>query len=217
MIRRFFQSEVSSKLVDDGFQQITDMLKRSREMLDHSLAALLDNQPLTVDLEQLDDAVDEGERSVRRTVLEHLAVNPKNELVASLLLVSVVQDAERVGDFARGIAELVPLARQPREGEFAEKLRRLSDRLGPMFSDTITALENDDPATARTVMETARHTKAQLIAYTADVAASDLGADMAVVYSSSARILRRIGAHLSNICSSVVQPFDRIRHDDEDV
>ena len=24
------------------------------------------------------------------------------------------------------------------------------------------------------------------------------------------------GAHLSNICSSVTQPFDRIRHDDED-
>ena len=49
------------------------------------------------------------------------------------------------------------------------------------------------------------------------VAASDLSADLAVVYAGAARILRRIGAHLSNIVSSVVQPYDRIRHGDEDV
>jgi hypothetical protein len=38
---------------------------------------------------------------------------------------------------------------------------------------------------------------------------------MAVVYSSAASMLRRISAHLSNIASSVVQPYDRIRHGDE--
>jgi hypothetical protein len=54
-----------------------------------------------------------------------------------------------------------------------------------------------------------------MIALVAEVAASDLSADMAVVYSDAARILRRIGAHLSNICSTVSQPYDRIRHGDE--
>jgi hypothetical protein len=40
---------------------------------------------------------------------------------------------------------------------------------------------------------------------------------MAVVYSGAARSLRRVGAHLSNIASSVVQPYDRIRHGDEEL
>jgi phosphate uptake regulator len=53
--------------------------------------------------------------------------------------------------------------------------------------------------------------------YTGKVAESDLSADMAIVYASAARILRRISAHLSNIASTVVQPYDRIRHGDEDV
>jgi hypothetical protein len=48
------------------------------------------------------------------------------------------------------------------------------------------------------------------------VAASDLSANMAIVYAVAARILRRISAHLSNIASTVVQPYDRIRHGDED-
>jgi hypothetical protein len=38
-----------------------------------------------------------------------------------------------------------------------------------------------------------------------------------VVYSGAARSLRRVSAHLSNIASSVVQPYDRIRHGDENV
>ena len=58
--------------------------------------------------------------------------------------------------------------------------------------------------------------KKDLLDYTRQVAASDLGADLAVVYSGAARSLRRVGAHLANIASSVVQPYDRIRHGDEE-
>jgi hypothetical protein len=57
----------------------------------------------------------------------------------------------------------------------------------------------------------------ELKEYRNRVAASDLTADMAVVYAGAAQILRRVGAHLSNIASTVVQPYDRIRHGDEDV
>ena len=59
--------------------------------------------------------------------------------------------------------------------------------------------------------------KRSLMDYTRRVAASELSADMAIVYAASARILRRISAHLSNIASTVVQPYDRIRHGDEDL
>jgi len=41
--------------------------------------------------------------------------------------------------------------------------------------------------------------------------------DFSNMLRQAARMLRRISAHLSNIASSVVQPFDRIRHGDEDV
>ena len=50
----------------------------------------------SVDLVEMDDVVDEGEREVRRTVLEHLSMNPRQDLVASLILVSIVNDAERI-------------------------------------------------------------------------------------------------------------------------
>jgi len=216
MFDRLFGAKAPSVLLDAAFEDVRSMLHQSERMLEMALAALLDNQPLEVDLEDMDDTVDESERMVRRSVLEHLAFKPRQDLVASLILVSMVQDAERIGDFARGIAELVPLARARREGPFAHRLRSAADRLKPLFGLCEEGFLQDDAAKAREVMQTATAVKADLMRLNADVAASDLSADMAVVYSGAARILRRIGSHLSNIASTVVLPYDRIRHGDEE-
>ena len=217
MFERWFGAGEKSTLVEAAFRDVSVMLQQSARMLDHALATLLDNAPLEVDLENMDDIVDEGERMVRRTVLQHLSVNPRQELVASLVLVSMVQDAERIGDFARGLAEAAMLAKSPRSGEFADQLRDLADRLLPLFDLCDKAFREDDVESAREVMAGHTQLKKDFTTYLHEVADSDLSADMAIVYASASRILRRIGAHLSNISSSVVQPYVRIRHGDEQV
>jgi phosphate uptake regulator len=206
-----------SALVEAAFADVSRMLHLSAEMLDHSLAVLFENRPLAVDLEDMDDLVDAAERSVRRTILQHLAVNPRQDLVASLVLVSMVQDAERIGDFARGIVELVKMARGPREGPFCEELEALAARMRPLFDECEKAFREADAAAARRVIVAHRGVRDDLKAYRQRVAASDLRADMAVIYAGSAQILRRVSAHLSNIASTVVQPYDLIRHGSDDI
>ncbi len=217
MFERLFGSQTPSTLIEAAFRDISTMLEQSGTMFDHAIAALLDNETLTVDLDDMDDVVDDGERMVRRTVLEHLTVDPSKDLVASLVLVSMVQDVERVGDFARGLSELIPLARSPREGAFRDRLAKIAQDVRPMFDLCRQGFRDDDAEKSRQVIASHLATKPALSAYTEDVAGSDLSADMAVVYASAARILRRISAHLSNVASSVVQPFDRMRHGDEEV
>ncbi|MCH9652109.1 MAG: hypothetical protein K0U98_28025 [Deltaproteobacteria bacterium] len=206
----------SSTLIDAAFNDVRDMLEQSGKMLDYSLASLLDNQELSVDLEQMDDSVDNSERMVRRSVLEHLSFNPQQDLVASLVLVSMVQDAERIGDSARGLAELIPLAGSSRGGEFADRLKKIAGRIRPLFDLCSEAFQEESPDKGREVVAEAAACKQQLKDLVRDLASSSQSADMAVVYSGAARILRRTGAHLSNIASSVVQPYDRIRHGDEE-
>ena len=216
MWKTLFGSDKPSPLVESAYRDISTMLHQSRHMLDLALTTLLDNVTLEEDLDRLDDAVDVGERMVRRTILEHLSINPSVDLVASLLLLSTVQDAERIGDFARGLVEVSEMAKSPRTGEFAADLRAMADRLRPMFDDAEVAFREDDSKRAARVIAAHGELRQDLKAYRARAAASDLTADMAMVYASSAQILRRVGAHLSNIASTVVQPFDRIRHGDED-
>lgn len=215
MFGKLFGSE-GSTLIDTAFGEVSTMLLHSATMYDHARAALLDNQPLEHDLEALDDVVDAGEREVRRAVVEHLSLRPGQDLVPSLILVSIVQDAERLGDFSRGLAELLPLAKSERVGPIRDRLAEIGDEIRTLFDDCERAFREGEAADAAAVVERANELKAQVIRVTEDVAASDLSADMAVVYSGAARILRRVAAHLSNICSTVSQPFDRIRQNDED-
>ena len=165
----------------------------------------------------MDDLIDDSERMVRRTVLEHLTINPKQDLVASLILVSMGQDAERIGDFVRGLGEIRDLSDKPLEGPPADELHRLANRLRPLFETCDRAFRDDDREGALQVVATHIVLKAELNEYVARLAASDLPADLAIVYSTLARNLRRISAHLSNIASTVTQPYDRIRHGDEDI
>jgi phosphate uptake regulator len=217
MFERIFGTGPRSTLIEAAFDDISSMLEQGRGMMSLAVGALLGNQPLGVDLDELDDRLDESERMVRRTVLEHLAVNPQQDLVASLVLVSMVQDAERLGDFANGLAELIKLAKGPRTGPFAKRLRALAERVDPQFVACESSFREADVEVARRVMATHAELRGQFSRYVADVAASDLPPDMAVVYAGAASMLRRISAHLANIASSVVLPYDRIRHGDEDI
>lgn len=215
MFEKIFGRSKGSTLLEAAFDDLDEMLSQSEKMLEHSVASLLENRPLEVDLEEMDDTVDTDERMLRRSVLEHLVINPKQDLVASLVLVSIAYDAERIGDFARGLSKLSPLARSPREGDYADRLRACVDRLRPLFGSCREAFRADDPAGATKMIRVAERLKEDLFSYRDDVAASELTADMAVVYSGAALILHRIAAHLVNIASSVIQPYDRIRHLDE--
>ncbi len=217
MFERLFGPGAKSSLIDAAYRDVSEMLRQSAKMFDFAVAALLENQPLEVDLDKMDDTIDENERMVRRSVLEHLAIDPKHDLVASLVLVSMVQDAERIGDFARGMGELTALAKSPRQGPFCDALKEVVTQLRPLFQVGEESFLQDDAAKARHVMAEHQELKGRLRDFEARVADSDLSADMAVVYAGGARILRRISSHLSNIASSVVNPYDRIRSGDESI
>jgi phosphate uptake regulator len=217
MLQRLFGISAQSRLVESAFEEFSAMLAQAAKMHDLALEAFFGNKPLEVDLDQMDDAIDEGEGAVRRAVLEHLSLSPAKDLVASLVLISMVQDAERIGDFTRGLGNFPRLAKHPVGGPFAEELQSINQRVRPLYDRCERAFRNDTADDARVVVEAHIRIKADLTKYIESVADSDLSADMAIVYASTARNLQRISAHLSNIASSVVQPFDRIRHDDEEV
>ncbi len=215
MLEKLFRLSRPSSLIESAFRDVIGMLQQAGRMLDHSLDVLLDNRELDVDLESMDDAIDEAERMVRRSILEHMTVSPRQDLVASLILASIVQEAERIGDFASGLAKIAALAKGPRSGPFADELRTLAMGVRSLFEQCEEALLEDDSVMASAIMVTHGELKAELTHYLHEIADSDLTADMALVYGSSATMHRRIGSHLSNIVSTGIQPFDRIRHGGE--
>ena len=206
----------SPALLDQALSDMTDMLTIAHEMWSVASARLLDNDVLLVDLQQMDRDVNARERNVRRKVLEQFSLDPKRDMVFSLVLISIVQDAERVGDLAKSIAEVAAYAQAPRMGADVVRLRRCRDRVLSMLGATRDAFAQADEEKARQVMSDHALVKEELRLFLSDIVSrEDLSANTAAVLSLGARMISRTSSHLSNIASSVALPFDQIRGDDE--
>jgi phosphate uptake regulator len=177
-----------------------------------STAFVLDNEILDVDLSELDQEINEGEMSLRRSVLEHLTIDPQRELVFSLKLLSIVHEAERIGDLTKSLEKTGRLAKKPRMGERVKPLRDMRDRILRMFESARKGFVESEQEEARKLMEAHEQMKDDVTEYLNTLAdREDITPNEAMVYAMSARLMSRVSSHLSNIASTVVSPFDEIR------
>ena len=199
-------------LITQSLKGLAGMLATAEEMYAAATASLLDNEALELDLSAMDESINAREAQIRRSVAEHVASDPRDQLALSLVLVSIVQDAERCGDLAKSLAKTADMAAHPRMGPHVEALRPLRDRVQATFPRVQAAFLSSDTEAARAVMEENDQTKAQTAAYLQRLAAAeDLSPNLAVVLAVSCRMIGRTGSHLSNIISSVALPFEQIR------
>ncbi len=199
-------------LVRQAFDDISLMLRTGGSMLAAATGHLLDNEILDVDLNALDETINEREIDLRRVLLEHLSINPRKELVFSLKLLSIVQEAERIGDLAKSLAETSSLARSPRMGEEVEELRAIRDVILRLVNQVHECLVDDDEESAMELMSQQERIKERLTRYITGLSAdSRLSNDHAIVLALTARMLSRVSSHLANIASTVASPFDQIR------
>jgi len=202
----------SSPLVEEAFNHIREMLDVGHHMFAASTAFVLDNEILDDDLHALDRDINEREQALRRAVLKHLTMNPTQEMVFSLKLLSIVHEAERIGDLSKSLKQAGGLAHAPRMGDPVEPLRDVRDRILQMFDHARRGFVDEDVEEARVLMEMHEQIKVDVTDYLTQVAnRDDLSANAAVVYALTARLLSRVSSHLSNIASSVAAPFDQIR------
>ena len=207
-----FLSGAKPPLIAQSLSGLADMLDTAGEMFAASTAALLDNEAVELDLSALDASINARERQIRRAVADHVSSDPRDQLALALVLVSIVQDAERCGDLAKSLAKTADLSDHPRMGPHVEALRPIRDRVQQTFPRVRAAFLSSDTGAARAVMEENDWTKAQTGAYLQRLAAaSDLSPNLAVVLAIGSRMIGRTGSHLSNIISSVALPFDQIR------
>lgn len=207
----FFSNE-QSPLIRDALEAIDEMLVVSGEMVEAALACLLDNEPLTVDLSERDRSVNENEQLVRRLVLEHLTIDPKRDQILSLILISAVQEAERLGDLGKSLAQASTLADKPRLSPHAEPLRALRDRILRLFADAREGFVEEGATAAQRLEDEHRDIKTVVAEYLEAIAhADDISSNEAVVYGISARMMGRVVSHLANIVSATLVPFDQLR------
>ncbi len=202
----------------DFLSQVLDefkkMLDDTHQMFNSVCSRLIDNSKedgLQDNIYSLDRRVNSLERDIRKRIIEHLAIQPSVDLPTSLLLMSVVKDAERLGDYAKNLFEVTNILNGPLDKEkYLQFFDNIGQDLEKLFSITKEAfIESDEKkAAAAWDFETKIVNRCEDIFL--KLANGDLPVNTAVSFTLIARYFKRIAAHLTNIATSIIVPLDQL-------
>lgn len=188
-----------------------EMLNIGHQMFHYSLRVLMDNEKEAQDIYASDRQLNHLEITVRRKVIEHLVLNPQQDVVPALFIAAIVGDIERIGDYCKNVVELAHHYPEKLEGPYIDRIREIEANVTRVYEMTIKALSEGDSELAREAMELnvaitreSDQLTDKLLAETA------MPARDAVIRALLLRFLKRVGAHLKNVASSLVNPYPRI-------
>ena len=193
-------------------QVFVGMLADDARLFDLASRARLggaDIAALQAELLPLEERTDEAERRIRRLVLVHASVHGGADIAACLMYMSIIKDAERIGDLSRNLFGIARDA-APLPDALRADVSDLYGEVGPMIAEAAGIFRADDRAAADAFIERARAIQARL-----RLAIDELVSEAADVPQPAATVLTyrhlgRIVANLVNIVSAVTMPLDQI-------
>ena len=217
MFKQIFNMFKADSLYEQALGECHEMLDIDLTMFKASIESLRksDSADINIDIFSMDKKINAFERDVRRKVMTHLAIGGKEYIGSGLVLVSVVIDIERIGDYTKNIYDLaVNHSKKLNGGSVEDRLAEIEKISFKLFEDTIDAFKNQDIEKARGLMGSYKENiSIQSDAITNDIIAgkiSDLDTGSASAVGLYARYLKRIAAHSRNLISSIVNPFEKI-------
>lgn len=146
--------------------------------------------------------------------MTHLSLGNTADIASGLVLVSIVIDLERIGDYTKNI---YGLARQHparlHAGPNEQRLTTIEKNALANFDRTVAAFKSGDLDESRRLMKEYKDEISRPCADLEEILVKGQGqleAGSAVALALYLRFLKRISAHSRNLISSLVNPFDRI-------
>jgi phosphate transport system protein len=216
MFEKFKEAWRSKGLLNQALEKTQAMIETVAKTYSYVREYLLRGVKPDVDVYGRDRYVNTLNREIRRLIAEHLVLKPGDDPVAGLVLLNVNIDLERVGDFTKNMHEVAEAYAGPITESKYHRLPELLDIEGLVKQDfalTLKAFSEFDSAAARQVCDNHRKLAPktnelinELFVFT-EVSVKD--AVMAVLVC---RYTKRINAHLMNVASTIINPFDWVSY-----
>ncbi|NHZ87111.1 MAG: hypothetical protein GWP19_14770 [Planctomycetia bacterium] len=208
----------SDDLLTQAWDNSYEMLQLSREMFIQSVTMLRkqSKQKTLVALKKRDREINEFHRNIRRKVMTHLVLQKDStDIPNGLVLINMVVDIERVGDYCKNILDLaISTPKSFKPEKISIELKAIEDEVIKRFDQTMEAIHSQDSEVAKELIATHR----KMVAKSSDKLADQILKGKITFNSESkaaavvlyARYLKRIGSHLTNIMTTLVNPFEAI-------
>ncbi len=158
-----------------------------------------------------DISVNKREREIRRMLVEHLSIHPRQDISGCLAMMSLVKDAERIGDYSKNIFEIaIVLQGVFEEMKYLERLLSIQKRIADRFPLLKGAFLETDEDAAKRILDDYGAIKGECNKILSELLSEEMPTREAVATTLLSRYLKRINSHMSNIASGLVYPLDQI-------
>lgn len=199
------------------FHRFDEMMTTAKEMFRMSTAPLAGESAgneVGRDIVKMDARINTLQQVIRRDIVTHISVQGTADIVPCLMLMSLIKDAERIGDYCKNVHEVIAKAPQLMNDPLKPDLVDMRSKIIIWFDQTKRAFDRSDKDLARTTSDETYPVEKNCDKQVWDLAANNRGRN-AVAVSLMFRFYKRIIAHLSNIATSVILPLDKLDFFDE--
>ena len=208
----------SEDLLSQAWEESFQMMVLSNEMFSAAIRYLRRGEEIKTlkNLKKRDREINEFQKSVRKKVVTHFSISKKVEdFPSGLVLLNIVVDVERLGDYTKNILDLAIHYPDPLVSEDClNSLKEIEDDILSRFTDTLTAIEQQDEKLAKKLLKSYRKSFSNM----SDKIVNDgisgkqeykdqKEAASVTLYS---RYLKRVGGHLKNITTTMLNPYEEI-------
>ena len=207
--------------LQDTSRDFQRMLEITQKMVLEASAIFWEGKDVADRLRRLRDEdieVNKLERAIRKQAATHLTLSSqKHDVPYNLLMMSLVKDVERLGDYAKNLAEVAELVSEPfPDSPHTTELRRIRDAVETFVKEANQVFQSSNVTRAKQLTVEHRGVTKRCDKLVIEIARSDFNAAQAVRMTLGARYYKRIDAHLLNVVSSIIMPLHKLDYFDED-
>ncbi len=218
MVMEFFKGG-SDKTLEEIESLIVQMIQDNRHTFDLAINALLGGTDAAVvgtEVKESDKRVNRAEREVRRRLIVHAAIaGERVDLTRVLISMSVIKDAERVGDQCKNIWDLADEGIDLSSADDLPWLLGLREQTSRFLSESSRIYQERDIEAAHQLIAEMDDAQGRFDECVAEQLKSTAAASEAVSRALLCRYLKRITGHLMNVITALVMPLERLDYYDE--
>ena len=208
----------SEDLLSQAWEESFQMMVLSNEMFSAAIRYLRRGEEIKTlkNLKKRDREINEFQKSVRKKVVTHFSISQKVEdFPSGLVLLNIVVDVERLGDYTKNILDLAIHYPDPLVSEDClNSLKSIEDDSQSRFADTLIAIEQQDEKLGKKLLKSYRKSFSSI----SDKIVNDgisgkqeyKDQKEAAAVTLYARYLKRVGGHLKNITTTMLNPYEEI-------
>lgn len=218
MVLEFFRSGSRASTIEGIEATLVRMMRDGRAVYDAATGAVFGggkSKATKNEVRRTDKEINHAQQEVRRALMVHASVSGSMDLPLVLAYMSIVKDAERIGDYAKNLYDLAKYGVDFESAPDHDDLARYHEAVGQLIDDAAEVFAGRDAEKAQHLIDKADVFLKQYDRLTKAAYNSDGPASEAVARALYYRYLKRITAHVMNLMTSLVMPIDRLDYYDE--